>query len=42
MVDFTAAALERIAAVVGARGVVAPQDAAPLLRDERGLYRGAL
>ena len=34
-------ALERITAVVGPRGVVAPQDAAPLLRDERGLYRGA-
>lgn len=36
-----AAALERIAAIVGPRGVVAPEDAAPLLRDERGLYRGA-
>jgi D-lactate dehydrogenase (cytochrome) len=34
-------ALERIAAIVGPRGVVAPEDAAPLLRDERGLYRGA-
>jgi alkyldihydroxyacetonephosphate synthase len=35
------AALERIANIVGPRGVVAPDDAAPLLRDERGLYRGA-
>src|SRR5688572_14295665 len=41
MADSTAAALERIAAIVGPRGVVAPADAAPLLRDERGLYRGA-
>ncbi|RPI62582.1 MAG: FAD-binding oxidoreductase [Lysobacterales bacterium] len=40
-IDSTAAALERIAAIVGPRGVVAPADAAPLLRDERGLYRGA-
>jgi D-lactate dehydrogenase (cytochrome) len=39
--ESVAAALERIAAVVGPRGVVAPADAAPLLRDERGLYRGA-
>jgi D-lactate dehydrogenase (cytochrome) len=30
----------RIAAIVGARGVVSAEDAAPLLRDERGLYRG--
>jgi D-lactate dehydrogenase (cytochrome) len=37
----TAAALERIAAIVGPRGIVAPEDAAPLLCDERGLYRGA-
>jgi D-lactate dehydrogenase (cytochrome) len=36
-----AAALERIAAIVGPRGVVAPADAASLLRDERGLYSGA-
>jgi FAD/FMN-containing dehydrogenase len=36
-----AAALERIAAIVGPRGVVAAEDAAPLLRDERALYRGA-
>jgi FAD/FMN-containing dehydrogenase len=35
------AALERIANIVGLRGVVAPEDAAPLLRDERGLYRGS-
>ena len=41
MPDSTAAALERIAAIVGPNGVVAPHDAAPLLRDERGLYRGA-
>jgi len=41
MVNSTAEALERIAAVVGPRGVVAPQDAVALLRDERGLYRGA-
>jgi D-lactate dehydrogenase (cytochrome) len=41
MVDSPAAALERIAAVVGARGTVSPDDAAPLLRDERGLYRGS-
>src|SRR5688572_10506224 len=41
MPDPTTAALERIANVVGPRGVVAPEDAAPLLRDERGLYRGA-
>jgi FAD/FMN-containing dehydrogenase len=37
----TAAALERIAAIVGPSGVVAPDAAAPLLRDERALYRGA-
>ena len=36
----SAAALERIASIVGPRGVVAPADAAPLLRDERGLYQG--
>jgi FAD/FMN-containing dehydrogenase len=41
MADSSAAALEQIAAIVGPRGVVAPADAAPLLRDERGLYRGA-
>jgi FAD/FMN-containing dehydrogenase len=41
MTDSIDAALERIAAIVGARGVVAPADAAPLLKDERGLYRGA-
>ncbi|HUQ51380.1 MAG TPA: FAD-binding oxidoreductase, partial [Gammaproteobacteria bacterium] len=37
----SAAALERIASIVGPRGVVAHADAAPLLRDERGLYQGA-
>jgi FAD/FMN-containing dehydrogenase len=36
-----AAALERIANIVGPRGVVAAEDAALMLRDERGLYRGA-
>ena len=41
MNESTAAALERIAAIVGPSGVVAPEDAVPLLRDERGLYRGA-
>jgi D-lactate dehydrogenase (cytochrome) len=41
MSDSTAAALERIAAIVGPRGVVPPEDAVPLLRDERGLYRGS-
>ena len=41
MSDSTTAALECIADIVGPRGVVAPDDAAPLLRDERGLYRGA-
>jgi D-lactate dehydrogenase (cytochrome) len=41
MNDSIAAALERIANIVGPRGVVALEDAAPLLRDERGLYRGA-
>ena len=35
------AALERIAGVVGPAGIVAGDDAAPLLRDERGLYLGA-
>jgi FAD/FMN-containing dehydrogenase len=39
--DAAAAALERVASIVGPRGVVAGGDAAPLLRDERGLYRGA-
>ena len=34
-------ALERIAAIVGASGVVASADAAGLLIDERRLYRGA-
>jgi FAD/FMN-containing dehydrogenase len=33
--------LERIAAIVGPRGVVAPADAEALTRDERGLYAGA-
>jgi FAD/FMN-containing dehydrogenase len=37
----TEIALERIAAVVGPAGVVAAQDAAGMLNDERGLYRGA-
>jgi FAD/FMN-containing dehydrogenase len=41
MADSISAALERIVAIVGPPGVVAPEDAAPLLRDERGLYRGA-
>jgi FAD/FMN-containing dehydrogenase len=41
MDDSIAAALARIANIVGPRGVVAPADAAPLLRDERRLYRGA-
>jgi FAD/FMN-containing dehydrogenase len=35
------ATLERIAAIVGPRGVLTGADAAPLLRDERGLYEGA-
>ncbi len=35
------AALEQMAAVVGPRGLVVDADAAPLLRDERGLYAGA-
>jgi D-lactate dehydrogenase (cytochrome) len=34
-------ALERIAAIVGPRGIVALSDAAAMLNDERGLYRGA-
>jgi len=34
-------ALERIAAIVGPSGVVSPDDASAMLRDERGLYRGA-
>ena len=37
----TASAIERIAAVVGPAGIVAPQDASGLLNDERGLFRGA-
>jgi len=36
-----AAALAEIARIVGPAGVLADADAAPLLRDERGLYRGA-
>jgi D-lactate dehydrogenase (cytochrome) len=34
-------ALERIVAIVGPAGIVAPGDADGLLRDERALYRGA-
>jgi FAD/FMN-containing dehydrogenase len=41
MTETATAALERIAAIVGPSGVVAGADAEPLLRDERGLYRGA-
>src|SRR6476469_2353224 len=41
MDDSIAAALARIADIVCPRGIVAPADAAPLLRDERKLYRGA-
>ncbi|HET7607606.1 MAG TPA: FAD-binding protein, partial [Gammaproteobacteria bacterium] len=41
MADSIAAALTRIAAIVGPRGIVPPEDAAPLLRDHRELYRGA-
>ncbi|HVY64724.1 MAG TPA: FAD-binding oxidoreductase [Gammaproteobacteria bacterium] len=37
----TAAALAEIARIVGPAGVLAGADAEPLLRDERGLYRGA-
>jgi FAD/FMN-containing dehydrogenase len=37
----TAAALEAIRAIVGPAGVLTGADAAPLLRDERGLYQGA-
>ena len=37
----TAAALEEIARIVGPAGVLTGADAAPLLRDERGLYCGA-
>jgi FAD/FMN-containing dehydrogenase len=37
----TAAALEAIRTIVGPAGVLTGADAAPLLRDERGLYRGA-
>ncbi|MEO8466018.1 MAG: FAD-binding oxidoreductase [Gammaproteobacteria bacterium] len=36
-----ASALADIARIVGPAGVLAGADAAPLLRDERGLYRGA-
>jgi D-lactate dehydrogenase (cytochrome) len=36
-----APAIERIAAVVGPAGIVAQRDAAGLLNDERGLFRGA-
>src|SRR5512138_2119925 len=36
-----AAALAEIGRIVGPAGVLAGDDAAPLLRDERGLYRGA-
>jgi D-lactate dehydrogenase (cytochrome) len=35
------AALERLGNIVGPRGLVERDDAAALLRDERGLYRGA-
>ncbi len=35
------AALAEIAGIVGPAGVLTGADAAPLLRDERGLYRGA-
>jgi FAD/FMN-containing dehydrogenase len=41
MAESIAAALERIAAIVGQRGILTGADAAPLLRDERGLYQGA-
>jgi FAD/FMN-containing dehydrogenase len=41
MADSISAALERIATIVGPSGVVAAEDAVPLLRDERGLCRGA-
>jgi D-lactate dehydrogenase (cytochrome) len=41
MTNSSAAALERIAAIVGRSGVVSAADAAGMLRDERGLYRGA-
>jgi hypothetical protein len=41
MADSIAAALTRIAAIVGPRGIVPPEDAAPLLRDHRELYRGS-
>jgi len=34
-------ALEQIRNVVGARGIVSPKAAEPLLRDHRGLYQGA-
>jgi FAD/FMN-containing dehydrogenase len=36
-----AGALERIAAVVGSNGIVAPEGARGMLEDERRLYRGA-
>src|SRR5215467_2288472 len=39
--DAAAGALERIAAVVGPSGIVAPDAAAAMLVDERRLYRGA-
>ncbi|HEY9181982.1 MAG TPA: FAD-binding oxidoreductase, partial [Gammaproteobacteria bacterium] len=41
MTDPVAAALERVVAAVGPSGLVSPSDAAPLLRDGRGLYAGA-
>jgi D-lactate dehydrogenase (cytochrome) len=41
VVESIAAALERIAAIVGPSGVVAGADAEPLLHDERRLYHGA-
>jgi D-lactate dehydrogenase (cytochrome) len=41
MASNTAAALERIAGIVGPAGVVRGADAEALLRDERKLYRGA-
>jgi FAD/FMN-containing dehydrogenase len=39
--DAASRALERIAAAVGPAGIVAPDDAAGMLVDERRLYRGA-
>ena len=41
MADSITAALERIANIVGPRGIVSAADAAPLLRDELRRYRGA-